>query len=602
MTPENPFAPVHSRQSFLETVAGGEALRRLDDGIGAREPFLLVTAEPGTGKTALAHEAVGRWGARVRAAFLAYPAQTSVELLEEVIRRFGAEPPEAASRPRLFAFLERTLEENTAPGQVAMIVVDDAHDLPDELLEELRLLVNAAQKIQRPLEVLLLGLPSLEARLEEPAFTAIRQRVSVRARLEALGPGETKRYLHHRVTAAGGDGPATFTRRTCREIAALTGGVPRQINALAAEALRVARDWGDQAVGSDHVQTAAAGLWGAASMPVAGELDEAGDDDAPIPPSPAPAKAAPVAVPPPPPPAARPSQPRAATPPAAKPVAPRAQPPAPAAPPPRPAVKPPAPMAPRVEPNTPDSDYVMPTPPATHDPGEWVKRFVGDRGPLQISSRAAEDPWLLEVPVQEPAKAADPEASPSEAPAAEAPAFVDRRARKRKPTAPPPPRTRHRMRLPVPAIALALVAIVAIALVIRAGMRANPAPPPSAVLSAAKVDTAEAPARSGSSSRGPRRSSTDSEPSGTAGGKGPFTLDVGGYADLQDAIDERDRAQLLTGFEGWVIPADDGHKHRVVVGAYRSHARATSAANMLIRSRTLKRVSVVPLPPRDERL
>src|SRR6267378_641922 len=63
--PDSPFGPFAPRESFLETLAVGAALARLIEGLGAREPFLLVTGDPGTGKTAVAHEAIDRWGSRV---------------------------------------------------------------------------------------------------------------------------------------------------------------------------------------------------------------------------------------------------------------------------------------------------------------------------------------------------------------------------------------------------------------------------------------------------------------------------------------------------------------------------------------------------------
>jgi len=83
--------------------------------------------------------------------------------------------------------------------------------------------------------------------------------------------------------------------------------------------------------------------------------------------------------------------------------------------------------------------------------------------------------------------------------------------------------------------------------------------------------------------------------------RGPFTLDVGRYRDLDDAFDQRNRMEELTGFQGWVVPAPEGRGYRIVLNAYRSYARATSAANMLLRSKTLRNVTVVPLPPKSQR-
>ena len=82
-----------------------------------------------------------------------------------------------------------------------------------------------------------------------------------------------------------------------------------------------------------------------------------------------------------------------------------------------------------------------------------------------------------------------------------------------------------------------------------------------------------------------------------------YAIDVGRFADIQTALDQRNRLQHLTGFEGWVVDAADGgaRPYRVLLGAYRSSERATSAANMLLRSKTLGDVTVVPLPPKSVR-
>jgi cell division protein FtsN len=85
--------------------------------------------------------------------------------------------------------------------------------------------------------------------------------------------------------------------------------------------------------------------------------------------------------------------------------------------------------------------------------------------------------------------------------------------------------------------------------------------------------------------------------------RGPYTLDVGGFRDLDRALEERDRMQRLTGFEGWVVTEAPGEDkpYRVVLGIYRSRQRATAAANMLLNSRTLHYVSVETLPSKSQR-
>lgn len=709
MSLDSPFSPLPSHASFYETPAAADALLRLGEGLGAREPFLVVTGEPGTGKTALAHEAVARWGSRVRAVFLAYPALTGAELVEEIIRRFGAEPPQGASRPRLMASFEWALAENTQPDQVALLVVDDAHDLAPELLQELRLLANATQQARRPFEVMLVGLPALETHLDQPALAALRQRVSVRVTLEPLGAGETRRYLHHRVTAAGGDGPEVFPRKAARDIAALSGGVPRRINSLAAEAMRLARAAGESAVAPAHVHGAAAALWGAVpkvvvreepdpdpappghGLPTPAAVEAGRAAEAPraaeVPradPAPRAAEAARVAEVP------RAAEPRATEAPRV-PEAPRAttaprgadapgasasqradaaprsaeaprsqptpkpgrpkrephpahrpadraraaDPPAPAAP---PAQTPPAPAPPSLRPWE-EPVVVTPSAAPSQDREEWIKRFVGDKGPLQIGSRRDEELWAA-MPLDDlpPAAAAPggaasgapsrsdvaagaasraPGGAASGAPAARAvtdapggaasgapPAAPAARRRRPRPSAGRPRRGVHGPALLVPLGAIVVAAAVVLVLrsmphgeLPRAVVTAAvpPVPPPSprpAVESRAKKP---APPRE----REPR----EREPAGAAPARGPHTIEVGSYSDLERAYDARDAMQQLTGFEGWVVPAaEEGGRHRVVLGIYRNWDRANDAANMLLRSRTLTRARAVPLPPRDERL
>jgi type II secretory pathway predicted ATPase ExeA len=603
VNPDSAFAPGCTRESFLETLVVNDALGRLEAGLGAREPFLLVSGEPGTGKTALAHETIARWGERVAVAYLAYPVLTGIELLEEIVLRFGAEQADGANRPRLLARLEGALAGIASRGQVAVIVVDDAHALSPELLEELRLLANAAQQAGHRLEVMLAGLPALEAVLDDPSMHAISQRISVRVKLAPLSIGETRRYIRHRVSAAGGDGAGLFSRATCLDIAALTGGVPRQINLLAAEALRLARGAGEPAVQPEHVQSAAVMLRGAVPARSGDDMDEEDAETTPAkPPSPrqrakAPAPA-PAAVTPAQSPKSAPAV-RASAPapsPAPPPPAQRPASPAPAAHTPAPASETPARIA-----TAPDAP---PPPPASQDPREWVARFVGDRGPLQIGSQSVGSGSWAARPSESLAAASSD--------AAQAP----RARRSPPPAAPPRSRSRHGRGGRVVAVGLlsATVAIAAVVLIIRAGALArnrtggssvvsNPAVAPPRIERVPSLGVPAAKPAAAPPAAAPRDGGAPAPEAPAEIIRGPYTLEVGSYPDLQVALDERDRMQALTGIESWVVQPPEGspEPNRVVVGIYRARRRADATAGMLLRSKTLPEATVIHMPPRSSR-
>ena len=587
-----PFAPGSSRESFLETVPGRDILGRLNDGLGAREPFLLLTGDAGTGKTALVHEAIARWGARASVAFIAYPALSGSELLQEVLLRLGADVPDGAGRPRLLAAFERTLADIAARGQVAVLVVDDAHALSPAVLEELRLLANAAQGAGQPFEVLLAGLPALEATLETPEMGALRQRLSLRAKLAPLSVGETRRYVRHRCDAAGADGRELFPRTTCLDLAALSGGVPRQINTLAAEALRLARAANESVVRSEHVQAAAEHMRGVAPVHTRDELDE--DDGALV--------VAPMVAPPPV--AASPARPVAPAP--AHPV--RAE----AAEPKRAPVQ-----AADSVPNASGTAAVeaRPTPPVSQDPREWVARFVGDRGPLQIGSQStAQSTWAMGRREPTGGGAGDGAAAAS---------------RRKSPVSLPPARPRRRgaRRAVTVSLVAAMLMLAIVVLVIRAGGLARrhdavaasaPAAKQVAGVQRAPVETrVSAPIAKPHGASAPEVAAPAEAPAASAAEPapvtatpaaegvihGPYTIDVGGYLDAQEAADQRDRAQALTGIRGWVVAAPEGTSelNRVVLGMYRARGRADAAAQMLVRSKTLAEATVVHMPSRTVR-
>jgi cell division protein FtsN len=158
----------------------------------------------------------------------------------------------------------------------------------------------------------------------------------------------------------------------------------------------------------------------------------------------------------------------------------------------------------------------------------------------------------------------------------------------------------HRSRGPTGALAT-IVVVAAIALLIRAGGRAKNHAAQEVVTSATAPQETESSAPKSDSRKAASPPATSADEAPKPRGNGPFTVDVGGPYDYSIALDQRDRLQALTGIEGYVIPSANGEAYRVVLGAYRSYERASSAANMLVRSRTLRYANVVTLPAKEAR-
>ncbi len=257
MPAESPTPESNPRSPFLTTAPALDALARLDHGLGARKPLVLLTGEAGMGKTMLAREAIRRWSERATVVLLSDPHLEAASLPATLLALFGGSPKPGTSP---LAFHERLLEllaNVTAGGRVAVLVVDDAHTLSDHVLIELQRVADKAAQRQCPLEVLLVGLPALLARLDDASLAAVREQVAARIALAPLSSHDTRRYLLQHPTESGASGAGLFSRKACRDIHAAARGVPRDIEAIASEAARRAARAGTTTVSPEHVRVAA---------------------------------------------------------------------------------------------------------------------------------------------------------------------------------------------------------------------------------------------------------------------------------------------------------------------------------------------------------
>src|SRR5690349_5651700 len=251
---ENPFSTGHDARFLYPSPEHLEAVAHFRYGIQNREAFVLVTGEVGTGKTTAIYDLVSRLPQQSHVALINNSALTRLELLEEIARRFGVEPPAMPSKPALLSALELRLSAHAGHGEPCILIVDEAQNLSNDLLEEIRLLSNLEDRGGHLLHICLVGQPELEDKLARPELRQLRQRISVKYRLNPLDAEECTRYIQHRLRVAGGDAERIFPADAALAVHRLTHGIPREINIVASQAMVNAYVDGQGAVAPAHVR------------------------------------------------------------------------------------------------------------------------------------------------------------------------------------------------------------------------------------------------------------------------------------------------------------------------------------------------------------
>jgi general secretion pathway protein A len=238
-------------------------LTSLVSGVVRRKGILVATGPIGTGKTTLLHAALhflsgdmGQSGG-IASAFLLNPTLSREELIEAVLDEFEVPCP-SSSKTRRLAALYQMLLETQRRGGTAVLVIDEAHLLSVELLEEVRLLTNADTHSEKLLQVILSGQPELLPRLRRPELSALKQRIASRSELRPLTLPETRLYIAERLNAAGLTGASPFVGASIEAVQVYTQGVPRLINLVCDRCLMIAFDTQKRQFDSEIVDKAAA--------------------------------------------------------------------------------------------------------------------------------------------------------------------------------------------------------------------------------------------------------------------------------------------------------------------------------------------------------
>lgn len=236
-----------------------EALAGLTYAILERKGFVVLTGDAGVGKTTLINSVLSRLPAdRIESSMLINPTLTPSEFLEGVMLDFDMRdvPPSKAQRLwKLQEFLARVHSEN----RLAVVVVDEAHKLSLELLEEIRLLGNFESATGKFLQILLSGQSELDDLLNRNELRQLKQRVAMRLYIDRLTPADVGRYIVFRWQKAGGR-EAPFTADAVDGVAQWSLGIPRLINSLSDSALLMAYADESPLVGLNYVRAAALNL------------------------------------------------------------------------------------------------------------------------------------------------------------------------------------------------------------------------------------------------------------------------------------------------------------------------------------------------------
>jgi general secretion pathway protein A len=233
---EPPFRITPDTDFFFPGSRHVEALNHLRFGI-ASGGLTMLTGEVGLGKTLLCRYLLRHAPQGVRFAYLLNPDQSYADLLTSIYEDLTGTIPEDRSLGALQRELPKLLLRLAEGGERVVVLVDEAHRLSGKVLEGLRLLSNLDTEKDKLMCLLLVGQPELEQKLKARAFRPLRQRISVRYRLEPFGYRETRDYLLHRLTKASHTKSLRLQAGVPWLIYMLSRGVPRRINQLCDRAL-----------------------------------------------------------------------------------------------------------------------------------------------------------------------------------------------------------------------------------------------------------------------------------------------------------------------------------------------------------------------------
>jgi general secretion pathway protein A len=233
---EAPFDITPNPRFLFYSPKHREAYNHLLYGIRERKGFVQLTGEVGAGKTTLCRAMLEQLDGQFATALILNPVMSPDELMKAIAIEFGLDVRDL-DRLETIEEINKFLLWQVEMGKDSVLIIDEAQDLTDELLEQVRLLSNLELDNRKLLQIVLMGQPELRDRLNNPRLKQLRQRITVRYHLMPLNRCEVNQYIQHRLEVSGAKGAPYFTQPALWRVHRYSGGIPRLVNAVCDKAL-----------------------------------------------------------------------------------------------------------------------------------------------------------------------------------------------------------------------------------------------------------------------------------------------------------------------------------------------------------------------------